>query len=383
MIESARRARRHRRQLETGQRATVRFATLDQIDVLITDDRADDTVVAAIEGRGVDVRRVLTHSAQRGSARTDRRDRRQRSRRPRPLACGDWSAPPTKSSPTDIVTQTDLESEALIKARLAVATPDSGFVGEEGGATEAQRRLQWIVDPLDGTVNFWYGLPVVAVSIAATIDGVVRAAAVVDVRAARDVFRGRRRRRPSERGADHGVDMLGTRSGARHDRLLVPSSDSRRPRRRRRTCVAERAATCGASDRRHCKCVGWPAAVRTRTSSGTRRSGTMPRHRSSPGKQAPSSSCPARRTTAWRWPAAPGIFDELRRLVELEQLISSSTRRDASLPSPRHTPMRPAVATPSATRATAITARQRASRLRIDVAMGGEVGVDQRPAQLG
>ena len=94
---------------------------------------------------------------------------------------GDWSAPPTKSSPTDIVTQTDLESEELIKARLAVATPDSGFVGEEGGSTEAQRRLQWVVDPLDGTVNFWYGLPVVAVSIAATIDGVVSAAAVVDV----------------------------------------------------------------------------------------------------------------------------------------------------------------------------------------------------------
>ena len=94
---------------------------------------------------------------------------------------GDVSAPPTKSSPTDIVTRTDLESEELIKARLAVATPDSGFVGEEGGSTEAQRRLQWVVDPLDGTVNFWYGLPVVAVSIAAAIDGVVSAAAVVDV----------------------------------------------------------------------------------------------------------------------------------------------------------------------------------------------------------
>ncbi len=93
----------------------------------------------------------------------------------------DVAAPPTKSSPTDIVTRTDLESEELIKARLAVATPGSGFVGEEGGSIDAQRRLQWVVDPLDGTVNFWYGLPVVAVSIAATIDGVVSAAAVVDV----------------------------------------------------------------------------------------------------------------------------------------------------------------------------------------------------------
>jgi myo-inositol-1(or 4)-monophosphatase len=93
----------------------------------------------------------------------------------------DWSAVPTKSSPTDIVTQTDLESEELIRSRLATATPDAGFLGEEGGSTDAQRRLQWVVDPLDGTVNFWYGLPVVAVSIAATIDGTVCAAAVVDV----------------------------------------------------------------------------------------------------------------------------------------------------------------------------------------------------------
>src|SRR5262245_54950514 len=95
---------------------------------------------------------------------------------------GDWSQLETKSSPTDIVTQTDLESERLIRSRLEAATPDSGFVGEEGGSTEPQRRLQWVVDPLDGTVNFWYGLPVLAVSIAAAIDGVVRAAAVVDVR---------------------------------------------------------------------------------------------------------------------------------------------------------------------------------------------------------
>jgi myo-inositol-1(or 4)-monophosphatase len=93
----------------------------------------------------------------------------------------DWSPPPTKSSPTDIVTATDLESEELIRTRLAMATPTAGFVGEEGGSSDPQRRLQWVVDPLDGTVNFWYGLPVVAVSIAAAIDGVVSAAAVVDV----------------------------------------------------------------------------------------------------------------------------------------------------------------------------------------------------------
>ena len=87
----------------------------------------------------------------------------------------------TKSTPTDIVTQTDVDSERLIRDRLIAATPDAGFVGEEGGTSHGSRRLQWVIDPLDGTVNFWYRLPVVAVSIAAAVDGVVVAGAVVDV----------------------------------------------------------------------------------------------------------------------------------------------------------------------------------------------------------
>jgi myo-inositol-1(or 4)-monophosphatase len=92
-----------------------------------------------------------------------------------------------KSSPTDIVTQTDLASEQLLRKLLAEATPDAGFVGEEGGATSQASRLQWIIDPLDGTVNFLYGVPVFAVSIAASIDGDVVAGAVIDV-LRREVF---------------------------------------------------------------------------------------------------------------------------------------------------------------------------------------------------
>lgn len=87
-----------------------------------------------------------------------------------------------KSSPTDIVTQTDVEAEALIRAGLSEATPDARFLGEEGGATGSQHSvLTWIIDPLDGTVNFLYGLPVIGVSIAAATDGIVVAGAVVDV----------------------------------------------------------------------------------------------------------------------------------------------------------------------------------------------------------
>lgn len=86
-----------------------------------------------------------------------------------------------KSSPTDAVTQTDLDAERLIRTALVEATPDAGFVGEEGGATGHGARLQWIIDPLDGTVNFVYHLPIVAVSVAAAVDGDVVAGAVTDV----------------------------------------------------------------------------------------------------------------------------------------------------------------------------------------------------------
>jgi myo-inositol-1(or 4)-monophosphatase len=92
-----------------------------------------------------------------------------------------------KSSPTDVVTQTDIDAEHLIRDVLAAATPDAGFIGEEGGRTasagpsSAPSSLQWIIDPLDGTVNFTYGLPVMAVSVAAAVDGSVVAAAVVDI----------------------------------------------------------------------------------------------------------------------------------------------------------------------------------------------------------
>ena len=91
-----------------------------------------------------------------------------------------------KSSPTDVVTRTDLDAEELIRRLLADATPDAGVLGEEGGQTSVPAdgngtRLQWVVDPLDGTVNFLYSLPVMAVSVAAALDGDVVAGAVVDV----------------------------------------------------------------------------------------------------------------------------------------------------------------------------------------------------------
>ena len=73
----------------------------------------------------------------------------------------------TKSALADIVTEADREVEELIRARLAAARPDDGFLGEESGAERGTGDVTWVVDPIDGTVNYAYGIPHYAVSIAA------------------------------------------------------------------------------------------------------------------------------------------------------------------------------------------------------------------------
>lgn len=73
----------------------------------------------------------------------------------------------TKSAVADIVTEADREVEALIRARLARERPGDGFLGEESDATTAETDITWVVDPIDGTVNYAYGIPSYAVSIAA------------------------------------------------------------------------------------------------------------------------------------------------------------------------------------------------------------------------
>lgn len=72
----------------------------------------------------------------------------------------------TKSSDVDVVTAADRETEALIRALIAVARPDDAFYGEESDATTGASGIVWVVDPIDGTVNYLYGSPAWAVSIA-------------------------------------------------------------------------------------------------------------------------------------------------------------------------------------------------------------------------
>ncbi len=87
-----------------------------------------------------------------------------------------------KSSPTDLVSEADLAAERLIRERLAAARPHDAVLGEEGGdrgpAAGGAGELRWVVDPLDGTINFLFGIPQWAVSIACddaqgTLAGVV------------------------------------------------------------------------------------------------------------------------------------------------------------------------------------------------------------------
>ncbi|MEU7230192.1 inositol monophosphatase family protein [Streptomyces chrestomyceticus] len=77
----------------------------------------------------------------------------------------------TKTSPIDVVTEMDIASEKLITGFLAEHRPDDGFLGEEGASVAGSSGVRWVVDPVDGTVNYLYGLPSWAVSIAAEKDG--------------------------------------------------------------------------------------------------------------------------------------------------------------------------------------------------------------------
>jgi myo-inositol-1(or 4)-monophosphatase len=72
----------------------------------------------------------------------------------------------TKSSPTDIVTAMDTASEALLRRQIQRSRPEDGILGEEGGLAAGASGLTWVVDPIDGTVNYLYGIPAYAISVA-------------------------------------------------------------------------------------------------------------------------------------------------------------------------------------------------------------------------
>ncbi|MDR9391060.1 MAG: inositol monophosphatase family protein [Trueperaceae bacterium] len=86
----------------------------------------------------------------------------------------------TKSSETDLVTRVDTACEARIRTILGEAYPGHAVLGEEEGATGATDAPRWIIDPLDGTLNYAHGFPFYCVSIALEVDGEVQVGVVLD-----------------------------------------------------------------------------------------------------------------------------------------------------------------------------------------------------------
>ncbi|WP_460699205.1 inositol monophosphatase family protein [Nocardia thraciensis] len=128
-------------------------------------------------GEIAELRRVAVHLAQTAAAHV-------RVRRPEVFGGGEPArdAVQAKSSPTDPVTVVDTEAEQLIRRLLAELRPGERVLGEEGGGSLGDdSQVVWVVDPIDGTVNFMYGIPAYAVSVAAMRGGRSLAGAVADV----------------------------------------------------------------------------------------------------------------------------------------------------------------------------------------------------------
>jgi myo-inositol-1(or 4)-monophosphatase len=86
----------------------------------------------------------------------------------------------TKSSPTDMVSEVDRAAERFAADRLGELRPDDGLLGEEGALRPSATGVRWVVDPLDGTTNYLFGIPMWCVSIAAEIDTEPVAGVVID-----------------------------------------------------------------------------------------------------------------------------------------------------------------------------------------------------------
>jgi myo-inositol-1(or 4)-monophosphatase len=134
----------------------------------------------------------------------------------------------SKDSHTDLVTDADQASEALILDHLLSARPHDGMIAEEGTAITGTSGVDWMVDPLDGTTNFVYGHPGFSVSIAATVDGIPSIGVVADVLTG-DLFAA-----SLGGGATRNGSTVRCSEPSGLDRALVATGFSYEPDRRRR-----------------------------------------------------------------------------------------------------------------------------------------------------
>ena len=183
----------------------------------------------------------------------------------------------TKSSPTDLVSEADVAAEKLIREALLSARPDDGMLGEEGSDTPGTSGLRWIVDPLDGTTNFLFGIPQWGVSIAVEDESGTLAGVVFDpmrdecwaaVRDAEPTLNGEPLRRPRARAAG---------SRPRSSRPASATTPTCAPRRPRASPACSRAcATSAAPARARSTSRGPPPGATTRTTSAGSSCGTSP-----------------------------------------------------------------------------------------------------------
>ena len=131
-----------------------------------------------------------------------------------------------KSSDTDLVSDADREAERALRELLAAERPGDGLLAEEGSHSEAESGRRWIVDPLDGTVNFLYGFPAWAVSIALE-DGDGLALGVVHSPVHAETFCAQR-----DRGARLGDRRLAVRPRTELARAMVATGFSYEAKRR-------------------------------------------------------------------------------------------------------------------------------------------------------
>src|SRR6516164_7902196 len=115
----------------------------------------------------------------------------------------------SKSTPTDLVSEADVASERAIRELLEQRRPQDGFVGEEGGGSEpGESGLRWVVDPLDGTVNFLFGIPQWCVSVAVRDAAGVLAGAIYDPNR-EELFSATRTGTAQREGADGRAHLTG------------------------------------------------------------------------------------------------------------------------------------------------------------------------------
>ena len=171
----------------------------------------------------------------------------------------------TKTSDVDVVTQPDRESEALIRRIVLERRPGDAFLGEESGSASGSSGVRWVVDPIDGTVNYLYGLPEYSVSIAVEVGGQVVAGVVINAATGVEYVATAGRRPPRRRAPRRPRAGVPSTSGwsSPVSGTTPTNAPSRRPR--SRGC-SRTSATSAGSARALWTCVTSPRAAPTPTS---------------------------------------------------------------------------------------------------------------------